>query len=498
MKKRYFRQLSLLGAAGLFGLWGRSFVYGDTTNPVEPKTNSAVIRKDTTDSDSLDKGITEPKKESAEITADHLEYNQKNGDFSASGRARVIWSLDRLRTEVVVGNSQTGEVTFPEVVQVNSKDAALQVAEGTYNFNTQKGVFNDGKGQVKSRYFTGEKIILNPNHMEIQNAKMAKDGSLLEEGKNPAISLRSSRVEVIPNEKMIFHKPTVYIGPHKFLQMPTYSTSLKEDAKNSEIPFPKIRRDSDLGISLTYTQPIALPAGIDGRVKVGYYQHGDFKYIAQASKGTKIGSFASLYGKEYNSDKNVWVEKSPEFTYRTPNINLNKTGSLYAYVSGLAGHWKEGNLTSWRYEGEGWIVHKPMRIGEQTQFSYGGGVRYVREEKWDNDFTQLRGFALVEHQLSSKLYSSLSLESNGNNKAIFNYRSTDEEFILRPFMSYKLDYRNQIQAGVIYDINNGEVSKYKAGWLYDLRGFQLELTYTRDENKDSKNDFDFNIHTRMF
>ena len=229
-----------------------------------------------------------------------------------------------------------------------------------------------------------------------------------------------------------------------------------------------------------------------------------YKYVKGLLKNAKLKNCEIethrkvLYGKEYNSDKNVWVEKSPEFTYRTPNINLNKTGSLYAYVSGLAGHWKEGNLTSWRYEGEGWIVHKPMRIGEQTQFSYGGGVRYVREEKWDNDFTQLRGFALVEHQLSSKLYSSLSLESNGNNKAIFNYRSTDEEFILRPFMSYKLDYRNQIQAGVIYDINNGEVSKYKAGWLYDLRGFQLELTYTRDENKDSKNDFDFNIHTRMF
>ena len=256
-------------------------------------------------------------------------------------------------------------------------------------------------------------------------------------------------------------------------------------------------RDSDLGISLTYTQRFALPGASDGRVKVSYYQHGDFKYVAQVSKSTKVGTFASLYGREYNSDKNVWVKKSPEFTYRTPNINLNQTGSLYAYALGIAGRWREENLKSWRYEGEGWIVHKPMRIGELTQFSYGGGVRYVQEEEWDNDFTQLRGFALLEHQFNPKLYGSLSLESNGNNKAIFNYRSTDEEFILRPFVSYKLDYRNQIQAGIIYDINEGEVSKYKAGWLYDSRGFQLELTYTRD-HKERTNDFDFNIHTRMF
>lgn len=497
MKKRYFRQLSLLGAAGLFGLWGSSFVYGDTTNPVEPKVNSAVMKASTTETKAEKTISTDPVKETAEITADHIEYNQKNGDFSASGRARVIWNLDRLRTDVVVGNSQTGELTFPEVVQVNSKDAALQVTEGTYNFNTQEGFFSKGKGQVRSRYFTGEKVVLNPNHIEIQDAKMAKDGSLLEDGKNPAISLRSKRVEIIPNDKMIYHKPAVYIGPHKFLQLPTYSTSLKEGAQKSEIPFPKIRRSSDLGISLTYTQPFSLPEGFEGRVKVGYYQYDDFKYVASVEKNTKIGSFVSLYGKEYNSSDNVWVKKSPEFNYRTPNFNLNKKGTFYAYGTGLAGKWQEKKLESWRYEGEGWVVHKPIRMGEQTQFSFGGGVRYVREVEWDNDFTQLRGFALLEHQFSPKAYGSLSLESNGNNKAIFNYRSTSEEFILRPFVSYKFDQRNQFQAGIIYDIERGGINEYKVGWLYDLRGFQLEVTYTRD-HRERKNDFDFNIHTRMF
>lgn len=506
MKKRHFRRLALLGTAGLFGLWGTSMVYGDTTEPVESKTNSILNHKESGKSNEASDLESESSLSTvgipAQISADYIEYNHQDGDFSASGRARVIWGEETLRSEVVLGNAQAGELIFPENLRVTMEKGTFSLAEGKYNFNQEQGVFTDGKGRVKNRYFTGETITINPNQVIVENAKFAKDISLLEDGKKPALWISSPNVEIIPGEKMIIHKPSVALGPHTLFRLPTYTTSLVPGAEEDDIPFPKIGYDSDLGVTLEYTQPLNIPAGFDGRVKLGYYHNGDFKYLASVGRNTDIGRFSLSYGSIYNDSENVWVKKKPELLYQMPHIDLGKSG-FYFSQNAMVGKWKErrpnssDHLESWRYETNSWILHKPIKLGDQTQFSFGGGVRYINEEEYDNDYSQLRGFALLEHQFTPKIYGSLSLEGNGKNKSYFKYRSTDVDNAFRPFMTYKLDNRNQFQTGVLYDLDRGAVDKYYAGWLYDLRGFQLELTYERDQENNS-NDISFKVHTRMF
>ena len=154
-------------------------------------------------------------------------------------------------------------------------------------------------------------------------------------------------------------------------------------------------------------------------------------------------------------------------------------------------------MSSPRYEAEGWIVRQPIKIGSQTMISFGVGTRYIAETAYDNDFSQLRAYFLIERQFTPNFYGSLSVEGNSENKALFWYRSTGESNLIRPYVAYKVDSRNQVQASLSYDIDAGATSEVKLGWIYDLRGFQLELTYTRDwQNK--TNDYEFKVHTRMF
>lgn len=501
MKKKHFQQLCLLGAAGFLNFWNSSVAFGDpsileaTLQPLniqEPREISL--------SENLLSNENEKAQEVAvipiQISADYLEYNHSDGGFSGSGRARVFQGSDTLRSEVVLGNAQTGEVFFPEEIHITGEETTLLFSEGRYNYNEENGELFQGKGQIKNRYFTGEKAVLSPDQIEIQNAKFAKDISLLEEDRNPAVWIKADRTVIIPNQKMTVYKPWLYMGPHRLMRLPTYTVSLDPNEKKSDVPFPKIGYDNDRGAYISYSQSIGLPAGILGNVTFGYYSKDDFKYDASIFRSTSIGAFRLTYGETYNSSEDVWVKKTPELTYQTPSFKLGGTG-LSIYGFGLAGHWKEGSTESDRYETESWIVHRPIFIGPMTNLSFGVGIRYIYEEAYDNDFSQLRGFLHLEHQFSPQIYGSISLEGNSENKSHFKYRSTDYSNIIRPFLMYKIDHRNQVQAGFKYDIDQGKIQEYKAGWYYDLRGFQLELTYTRNQDT-HKNEYDVRFHTRMF
>lgn len=496
MEKRYFRRLALLGAAGFLGIWNNSpLAHGYVMN-LDGAVAGSQYQKYELNFRSKDSDNIQSQGFPTQISADYIEYNQNDGGFSASGRVFVLRGMESLRTEVILGNAQNGEIFFPERLLINQPQSIFDIAEGHYNFNLEKGEFLNAKGQVQLRYFTGEKIILTPNQIEIQNARMAKDISLLENGKNPAISMRSSRTVIVPNEKMTVYKPEIYIGPHRILRLPTYTTSLKPEDQQSQILFPKIGYDSDLGAYITYSQPFTLPGNAYGNLKVGYYDKADFKYYLQTAKSTKLGSFNLDYGKQYSSDNDVWIYKQPEFTYQTPAFPLGKS-KFYIYGFGLAGHWKEGTLSSPRYEAESWLIHQPIAIDDQTYISFGAGIRYVAETAYDNDFSQLRGYFLLERQFTPNFYGSLSIEGNSESKAYFLYRNTGLSNLIRPYITYKLDNRNQFQAGLQYNIDSGETNEIKLGWIYDFRGFQLEFTYTRDW-KAKENDYEFKVHTRMF
>lgn len=431
-----------------------------------------------------------------QLSADYLEYNHSDGGFSGSGRVRIYQGNDTLRSEVSLGNAQTGEIFFPEEVHITGDDLSLLFSEGRYNYNEENGELFQGKVEVKNRYFTGEKAILSPDQIEIRNGKFAKDISLLEGDKNPAVWIKADRTVIIPNQKMTVYKPWLYMGPHRIMRLPTYTISLDPNEKSSETPFPKIGYDKDRGVYISYSQSVGLPAGIIGNFTVGYYSKDNFKYDASLFRSTPLGAFRLTYGETYNRTEDVWVKKSPELTYQTPNFKIGKTNfSIYGF--GLAGHWKEGRTESDRYEAESWLVHRPIYIGPMTNISFGVGLRYIYEEAYDNDFSQLRGFVRLEHQFNPQVYGSVSVEGNSDNKSRFQYRSTDYSNIIRPFLMYKMDNRNQIQAGFKYDIDQGKIQEYKAGWHYDLRGVQLEVTYTRDQDT-HKNKYNVRLHTRMF
>lgn len=501
MKKKHFRQLCLLGVAGFLNIWRGPVAFGEpavletTPQPLNVQEPKEVSLSEILLTDENEEGKIIPSVP-IQISADYLEYSHSDGGFSGSGRVRIFQGTDTLRSEVALGNAQTGEILFPEEIHITGEGSSLLFSEGRYNYNEEQGELLQGKGQVKNHYFTGEKAIVSPDQIEIQNAKFAKDISLLEKDKNPVVWIKADRTIVIPNKRMTVYKPWLHIGPHRIMRLPTYTVSLDPTDRKSEIPFPKFGYDNDRGTHISYNQAIGLPAGVMGNLTVGYYSKDHFKYDASVFRSTPVGSFRLTYGETYNSTESVWVKKSPELTYRTPNFRLWKTGfSIYGF--GLAGHWKERSTESDRYEAESWIVHRPVFVGPMTNVSFGVGIRYIYEEAYENDFSQLRGFVHLEHQFSPRIYGSVSIEGNSENKSRFKYRSTGYSNIIRPFLMYKIDTRNQIQAGFQYDIDQGQIQEYKAGWYYDLRGFQLEITYTRDQNQE-KNEYDVRLHTRMF
>lgn len=487
MKKRKLRKIICLGVTGLF-FWN----HGPVGFAEESLSNNEQEIKSEKNDDGTSYSAGE---KPVKITADYVEYNQKNGDFSANGRVHIEQTGASLRSSVIVGNSESGKVEFPEEVRYFNDRSLLQLEEGWYNYLQEEGEFLHGIGQLNRRYFKGEKIHIAEEKITVEDVRMAKDIALLEEDKNPSLWIRSRQMVIIPNKKMTVYSPKLYIGPHKILSLPTYSTSLDPNKKN-QAPFPKISYKDDLGMYIEYTHPLVLPYGIEMDTTVGYYYRADFKYNVQFHRNTDIGRFNLTYGQIFNSSENVWVKKRPELTYRTPNIDIGNSG-FYLYGFGLAGNWKEGRKSSPRYEAEGWIMKRPIPLGPQTRLSFGGGIRYIYEEDFDNDFSQLRGFMLLEHQFNADLYGSISIEGNSKNKSYFKYRSTDVENGIRPFITYKIDQRNQAQAGAMYDIDAGKWKKFRLGWFYDLRGFQLSVEFTRDQIE-KNNDFSIKVHTNMF
>lgn len=430
-----------------------------------------------------------------EMVADQMEYNQNTGDFRASGRVLIIRDGDRVRTDRLFGNGNSGDIVFPEEVRMVRPLTVMQVENGTYNYNTQTGEFENVKGMLKNRYFTSKRANVYPDRTELENASIAEDESLLSSGKKPFFSIDAPNVTIIPNEKMIIRRPTLYLGPRKILRLSSYTTSLKPGANESKLPFPKIGYDNDRGVFISYSQSFLLPQDVYFVAWGGAYANDGLKGGLSLSKSTAMGSFKLEYGQVYDSSNDNWIQLLPELTYRTPTVGLG--GGWNTYLSARAGRWKGEGLDSWRYESEAWIYHRPIPIFEKTLLSFGGAIRYVDEAKYNNEFWQPRGYVRMETQWTDDLYTSLSLEGNGRNKAFFKYRSTDYENSIRPFIRYQIDRRNQINFGGVYDIDKGRVAEFRTSWVHDLRGIQIELAWKRDQvSKDNK--FEVTFHTRMF
>ena len=429
------------------------------------------------------------------MVADQMEYNQNTGDFHASGRVRIVRDGDRLRTEVVFGNGNDGDIVFPEEVRMVRPLTVMQFGTGTYNFNSQTGEFENVSGMLKSRYFVSEHADIYPDRTELRNASIAEDESLMSEGRRPIFRIDAPSVTIIPNEKMTLNRPALYLGPHKLIQLSSYTTSLKPEDQESKFPFPKIGYDSDRGAFISYSHPFVLPRGVYFRAWGGAYTNDGFKGALSLSKGTSVGSFSLVYGQFYDSSNDYWLQLLPELTYRTPTVGLG--GGWNTYLTARAGRWKGEGLDSWRYESEAWIYHRPISIFEKTLLSFGGAMRYVNEADYNNEFWQPRGYVRLETQWTADLYTSLSLEGNSENKARFKYRHTDFENSIRPFVRYQIDRRNQINLGGVYDIDNGRLAEIRTSWVYDLRGIQIELAWKRDRVRNDDK-FEVNLHTRMF
>lgn len=409
------------------------------------------------------------------LEGDELFFDQRNGDFYATGKVNIT-SLDaqRFQTEEVNGNIQNTEVNVPgkgHMVQMTPGQAKI-VMDGykiQYNYGKKTGSMEDVSGKIDHEYIKGKRIEMYPDKIIVYDGFMTKCSA-----KNPDYHSTASKIEVYPGDKMICYDLKFWLG-----SVPVYSTKKRTFSlanEDDQVDLPKVGYDNDDGWWISKDFHYNLAQGLSLQPELKYLSKRGFRSHADLVYNNFLGTFKVLYG-FYESSNNKWVQKAPSFTY-AKSIPLGSL-PLTLGLSYERGRWSQNNTHSTHtYYGIS-LSHKTIDLGGNHRLDLSTNYSITNESANDSS---IRGFgysALLRRDVDKRWsYYTLYSYSQANTKnSLFDYNLDDYSRKLSAGVSYKFSDHDRAVVGTAFDMNDRRLADMDIYWFHDFHCLQLITRY---------------------
>ena len=190
-------------------------VPGPDPNPLQPPPAPATTR---------DKPLPLENPEQVRLQADDVHY----ADGETEGRGNLQVRYQEITIRSFVGRLDKGRVwgTFSGDVDMQAKLYDLKADELRLNLETEEFSARQAAATVDPEYFQGQ--VLAPIYVHAAEVVGRPDRVVATEGAgsscdlwpDPHWALRSNRITVVPDRRVIFHKPTLYLFGHRLFRYP--------------------------------------------------------------------------------------------------------------------------------------------------------------------------------------------------------------------------------------------------------------------------------------
>lgn len=410
------------------------------------------------------------------VEADELYFSDSTGDLYAKGNVQIKQNEDKVKADLLKGNTQKNEVWTEGEAVLSRPGMELTTTGMHYNLNDHSGSMQSSKGTIERLHITSKAITTSPVHTTMNNGTVTGCPAEV-----PDYHISAERVEIWPGDKMIAYNAKFWIKNTVIFSLPKYQSSLQEgDESGFAIPKPTYSSDNGIGIS----QHIEYPFGprLAAFADLDYYSKVDFKPMYGLISRNSNFTAKLAYGNEENDD-NEWIKKEPEFSLKMHSQRLGSS-SLTLDASAGWGQWNEGPVRGTHTGFSMYLSNDSIVLGSKTTLKLGAGFDRNFYGYNDSNNSVIHFDSRLDMKPNSRLNTWIGYSYSSNiGTTPYEFDRIDVAKEGRIGFMYQLDRLNGVGVKMRYDLEHGSTQDVDYTWRRNLHCFEADITYRvkRDE-----------------
>ncbi|TYB31840.1 MAG: LPS-assembly protein LptD [Candidatus Mcinerneyibacterium aminivorans] len=307
-----------------------------------------------------------PQESQLSYSANELKYNINKNEIILNEKASVNYKDMTLKADQISFFTEKKILIAKGNIDFNSKNNKFTGKTLLYNLDTKKAVLYNARAPIEKGEVSGKVILYeDEKYLYGKNSTFSTCKKI-----NPHYSIKSTRMKVIKDNKIVISPVVFYIGHVPVFYLPSYFLPIPEKRKSGFLQ-PQISNNKVDGI--TYIQPFFL---VLNRFSDLTYT---FKYM------TRRG-----------------IEQAAELRYKTHNGEGNIEGNyLYDNIQ---------NRRRWQLKGSSSHFFKPIDLKLSLQANFFSDTSYFSdfgENIYDRTRNQASSYLVLEKSFGKKIYAKL-------------------------------------------------------------------------------------------
>ncbi|MBR2143370.1 LPS-assembly protein LptD [Anaerovibrio sp.] len=409
------------------------------------------------------------------VEGDELFYDQRNGDFYAVGKVKIMsMEAQSFQSEEANGNLVKNEINVPgkgHMLQMTPEQAKI-VLDGyktQYNYGTKTGKMEDVNGKVDHQFVKATRIEFYPDKIVAYDGYMTRCSAI-----HPDYRTTASMIEIYPNDKMICHNIKFYLG-----SIPVYSAkkqTFKLNGRNSGDMMPRVGYNNNDGLWISKDFRHYLYDNLYLQTHVKYTTKHVFRNNASIVFEHPIGRFELMTG-FYQGYNHTWLKKAPSFAY-TRTFRIKELPFTYKFYY-ERGAWNQGNIHSMHTFYSFDVSHDTIDIGGNHRLDLSTSYSITRESANNSSIKGLGYAALIRRDVNDRwsYYARYSYSQINNKNSLFNMDLDDYSRKFAMGFSYRFDHSNRMVVGTGFDAGERTLKDIDLYWFHDMHCFQSIIRY---------------------
>lgn len=350
------------------------------------------------------------------IEADVITYDAIQQVVTAQGNVRTSFRRYRLFADAARFDLRTGIVTASGRIRlVDPQGQELRGRALTYNTRTEEGVLEDAEGVVERRvYVRGSRLDVAPGRFVAHESTVTTCDPA-----RPLYRITARRIEVVPNQELVAHHASLFLGNRRLFTVPRYAVSLRPTGERTQLP--GIGTNAVDGLWVDYRLPVLFGSG-EGQIHLKYgAQSGPMVLLTLTFQQPAFTTRLRLGRTQTVDDRQIYnlLRYDVAEVNATRSVRIGTTAFSWT-ASATAGWYSEqiSGVTTSRLDGEVAIASDPIPVGSLTLTTRGalrvsgygtGALRTVTTltaslaTNLDPHTTASLGYSLVEVRGSTPL-----------------------------------------------------------------------------------------------
>ncbi|MBE6099396.1 MAG: LPS-assembly protein LptD [Anaerovibrio sp.] len=408
------------------------------------------------------------------VEGDDLVYDQRTGDFSATGKVKIT-SLDAQRfvSDEANGNLNSNEINVPgkaHMLQMTPEQAKI-ILDGyktQYNYSTKTGKMEDAQGKVDHQYIKAKRIELYPDKIVAYDGYMTKCSAI-----HPDYRSSASMIEIYPNDKIICHDLKFWLG-----SIPVYSRkkqTFKLGGKDGSQMLPRVGYNNHDGLWLSKDFRYYLNKNLSLYGFAKFTSKHMFRNNGSIIWENPVGTFELMTG-YYQGSKHLWLKKAPSFAYRKAlRISDLPVTWILEYERG---HWSQKDIHSMHTNYGLRLRLDTIKLG-CYRLDLGSNYSVIKESASPKDIRGMGYTALLRRDVDDRwsYYALYSYTQANSQNYIFDFDLDSYSRKVAAGFSYRFDHNNRIVAGSAFNGSTHELEDIDLYWFHDMHCFQSIVRY---------------------